>query len=110
MNTDPLLLTWLAVSLAGGFYTVLNLRSALRDRTAQRVLKVNGVLQLVTAANLRREATRLAFWAIALGLGLLALFQVRGEWVAWLLIGLMGLQAWNSRLDRRERVEVGRLS
>lgn len=108
MNTDPLLLAWLGVSATGGAYTLLNLRSALRDRKAQRDTQRDGVLRTVTLANVRREAIRLVFWALAAAIGIAALFEAGNAWVGWALIGIMCLQAFNSWADRRERLEVGR--
>lgn len=105
----PVLGAWLVVSVLGLGYTLLNHRSAWKDRRAQRALGRDGVLGIVTTANLRREWTRLAFWALALLVGLAAWLDLTGEWVGWALVGIMALQVFNSYMDRRERVQVRRL-
>lgn len=105
----PILAAWLLMSLAGLVYTLLNLRAAWRDREAQRETKHNGVLQVVTTSNLRREWVRLGFWGLAILVGVAAWLGFSGDWVGWALIVIMGLQAYNSWADRRERVAVGKL-
>ena len=105
----PVLAAWLLVAVAGLVYTLMNHRSAWKDRRAQRLADRNGVLRIVTTANLRREWTRLVFWVLALAVGVAAWLGWTGEWVGWALVGIMGLQVFNSYADRRERIAVGRL-
>lgn len=100
---------WLLVSTIGGAFSGWNLFDAYRDHRDVEKFGMNGGLQVVTFANVRREVVRLMFWLTAIAAGLAGLGHVPGDIIVLGLVAMMGLQAYNSYADRQERLELRRI-
>lgn len=104
-----LALIWTMVCVVGGAYSIDNFIDARRDAAALKAMHIDGVLKIIAGGNIRRERTRLIFWVIAFIVGVAALVGATGPWVGFALIGVMGLNAYNSQQDRKERRAVREL-
>lgn len=94
-------LTWTVLAFVGIWCSAENAWEAWADYQALGG-KLNGRRRIATD-NLRREGSRLLVFGLAIAIGVLAVLDVEGPFVAIALITILLTLVVNSILDRRSR-------